>query len=179
MVSQSTFYVEHPGLVAEHTDQSQPELTTSTETNHPINMPPRPSVQLSPFSSYPNSPDLFHNVDQGNKERSTEGEYRLLWKRSFPDPILGLDSVDITGDGLNEIIIMSLKGLHVLQVSLVFTDKPTGRLVTVGRNFLVHYTKDITKPQAPSAPFTLCMWYKCRKSWYSSDLPGTYFWILL
>lgn len=44
------------------------------------------------------------------------GEFKLLWQRSFPDPIMMLDSVDITGDGLNEIAVMSLQGLHILQV---------------------------------------------------------------
>lgn len=47
-----------------------------------------------------------------------EGEYHLIWQRSFPKPILSLDDVDITGDGLQEIIILTLSGLHILQVRL-------------------------------------------------------------
>ena len=41
---------------------------------------------------------------------------RLLKRRSFADPILGITEVDITGDGLKEIAVLSLKGLHILQV---------------------------------------------------------------
>jgi hypothetical protein len=46
-----------------------------------------------------------------------DGEFKMVWQRSFCDPLLGLDEVDITGDGVNEVIIVTLKGLHILQVS--------------------------------------------------------------
>ena len=40
-----------------------------------------------------------------------------MWQRSFADPILVLDDADITGDGVKEVIVVSLKGMHVLQAS--------------------------------------------------------------
>ncbi|ELT94536.1 hypothetical protein CAPTEDRAFT_177283 [Capitella teleta] len=44
-----------------------------------------------------------------------DGEFKMIWQRSFCEPLLGLDEVDITGDGVNEVIIVTLKGLHILQ----------------------------------------------------------------
>ena len=44
---------------------------------------------------------------------------RLISQRSFADPILALTQVDITGDGVKELAVLSLKGLHILQVQKV------------------------------------------------------------
>ena len=43
-------------------------------------------------------------------------EYKMIWQRGFSDPILSLHSTDITGDGLKEVIVLTLRGVHVLQV---------------------------------------------------------------
>ena len=45
-----------------------------------------------------------------------DGEFKLQWKRSFAYPILSLCTLDITGDGVQEIMVLSLQGLHVLKV---------------------------------------------------------------
>ncbi|XP_067412794.1 KICSTOR complex protein kaptin [Emydura macquarii macquarii] len=49
------------------------------------------------------------------------GEFHLLWKRSFPSPLLSMEYADLTCDGLCELAIVCLKGLHVLQHSLTQT----------------------------------------------------------
>ncbi|XP_029141313.1 KICSTOR complex protein kaptin [Protobothrops mucrosquamatus] len=46
------------------------------------------------------------------------GDFHLLWQRSFPSPLLSMDYVDLTCDGLCELAVVCLKGLHVLQHSL-------------------------------------------------------------
>lgn len=46
------------------------------------------------------------------------GRYELLWSRSFAHPLLALNHFDLTGDGLREIIVLSTRGLHVLQHNL-------------------------------------------------------------
>lgn len=43
--------------------------------------------------------------------------FRLLWRRSFASPLLAMAHVDLTGDGLRELAVVSLKGVHILQVS--------------------------------------------------------------
>ncbi|EMP28706.1 Kaptin [Chelonia mydas] len=43
------------------------------------------------------------------------GEFQLLWKRSFPSPLLSMEYADLTCDGLCELAVVCLKGLHVLQ----------------------------------------------------------------
>ncbi|XP_045148720.1 KICSTOR complex protein kaptin isoform X3 [Echinops telfairi] len=48
-----------------------------------------------------------------------EHEFRLLWQRSFSSPLLAMAHVDLTGDGLRELAVVSLKGVHILQHSLI------------------------------------------------------------
>ncbi|XP_045387260.1 KICSTOR complex protein kaptin isoform X2 [Lemur catta] len=45
--------------------------------------------------------------------------FRLLWQRSFSSPLLAMAHVDLTGDGLQELAVVSLKGVHILQHSLI------------------------------------------------------------
>jgi len=45
-----------------------------------------------------------------------DGDFVLVSHLSLPDPILALRKIDMTGDGLLEIGVLSLKGLHILQV---------------------------------------------------------------
>ncbi|XP_049651948.1 KICSTOR complex protein kaptin isoform X2 [Accipiter gentilis] len=49
------------------------------------------------------------------------GEFRLLWTRRFPSPLLSMIYTDLTADGLCELAVVCLKGLHVLQLG---TDSP-------------------------------------------------------
>ncbi|XP_064149988.1 KICSTOR complex protein kaptin isoform X1 [Loxodonta africana] len=48
-----------------------------------------------------------------------EHGFRLLWQRSFSSPLLAMAHVDLTGDGLRELVVVSLKGVHILQHSLI------------------------------------------------------------
>ncbi|XP_074872815.1 KICSTOR complex protein kaptin isoform X2 [Carettochelys insculpta] len=49
------------------------------------------------------------------------GGFYLLWKRGFPSPLLSMEYTDLTCDGLCELAVVCLKGLHVLQHSLAQT----------------------------------------------------------
>ncbi|ESO86527.1 hypothetical protein LOTGIDRAFT_129002 [Lottia gigantea] len=53
-----------------------------------------------------------------DKSRSKKGSYELLWTRSFAFPVTGLDSLDIMGDGMKDLCVVTLKGLHILQPDL-------------------------------------------------------------
>uniref|UniRef100_A0A670ZXY0 Kaptin, actin binding protein n=1 Tax=Pseudonaja textilis TaxID=8673 RepID=A0A670ZXY0_PSETE len=44
------------------------------------------------------------------------GDFHLVWQRTFPSPLLSMDYVDLTCDGLCELAVVCLKGLHILQV---------------------------------------------------------------
>ncbi|XP_026571248.1 KICSTOR complex protein kaptin [Pseudonaja textilis] len=46
------------------------------------------------------------------------GDFHLVWQRTFPSPLLSMDYVDLTCDGLCELAVVCLKGLHILQHSL-------------------------------------------------------------
>ncbi|KAJ2746661.1 hypothetical protein GGI20_001162 [Coemansia sp. BCRC 34301] len=44
--------------------------------------------------------------------------YVLVWKRRFPGPAYGIFSVDINSDGANELVVVTLLGVHVMQPNL-------------------------------------------------------------
>ncbi|KAJ2613737.1 hypothetical protein H4S08_002058 [Coemansia sp. RSA 1365] len=44
--------------------------------------------------------------------------YVLVWRRRFPAPVYGLFCADINSDGANELIVVTLLGVHVLQPNL-------------------------------------------------------------
>ncbi|XP_060711950.1 KICSTOR complex protein kaptin isoform X2 [Hemiscyllium ocellatum] len=67
------------------------------------------------------------------------GEFRLLWKRSFQSPLLSMAYVDLTCDGLSELAVGSLKGLHILQHNLTQTaslvlERLRSRASALGKN---------------------------------------------
>ncbi|XP_032830149.1 KICSTOR complex protein kaptin isoform X2 [Petromyzon marinus] len=45
-------------------------------------------------------------------------EWNLAWRRWFPGPLLALALVDVTRDGLRDLLAVTIKGLHVLQFDL-------------------------------------------------------------
>uniref|UniRef100_A0AAX7T1M8 Kaptin (actin binding protein) n=1 Tax=Astatotilapia calliptera TaxID=8154 RepID=A0AAX7T1M8_ASTCA len=49
------------------------------------------------------------------------GQFQLQWRRSFKSPLLSLIYLDLTADGLRELAVLTLKGLHILQHSLSST----------------------------------------------------------
>ncbi|KAI5630382.1 kaptin [Silurus asotus] len=52
---------------------------------------------------------------------SKDGQFQLIWRRSFKSPLLSIIYLDLTGDGLKELAILTIKGLHILQHSLSST----------------------------------------------------------
>ncbi|XP_069042519.1 KICSTOR complex protein kaptin isoform X1 [Lepisosteus oculatus] len=71
----------------------------------------------------------------------TEGRFQLVWRRSFQSPLLSLTYLDLTGDGLRELAILTLKGLHTLQHGLTRTaDLVLQRLAS--REVLLHSASD-------------------------------------
>lgn len=54
-------------------------------------------------------------------QRSLSGEtdyYTLLWHQTVSHPILALKYMDLTGDGVCELLVLSTRGLHILQHDL-------------------------------------------------------------
>lgn len=52
-----------------------------------------------------------------------QAKYNLLWQKSFSCPVIGVDRLDIVGDGLDDLIVVTLKGIHIVQVCLHFVVK--------------------------------------------------------
>ncbi|XP_072032491.1 KICSTOR complex protein kaptin-like [Amphiura filiformis] len=71
------------------------------------------TVSSSPVNANDkSSPDL--STDD-KPTTDTHGEYRLHWKRGFSQPIVAMQYVDITGDGLCELVVVTTRGVHILQ----------------------------------------------------------------
>ena len=54
-------------------------------------------------------------------QSSNNIDFQLVWKRSFAHPLFAIEYLDLTNDGLKELAVASLSGLHVLQVSRFFS----------------------------------------------------------
>ncbi|KAJ2314557.1 hypothetical protein H4S01_001177 [Coemansia sp. RSA 2610] len=50
--------------------------------------------------------------------KAVERGYVLVWKRRFPAPAYGIFSTDINCDGANELVVVTLLGVHILQPNL-------------------------------------------------------------
>lgn len=53
-----------------------------------------------------------------NNREGQFGYFKLLWQQSFPEPVFAIDSLDTTGDGLEELVVLTQKGIHILQVGV-------------------------------------------------------------
>ncbi|XP_078350174.1 KICSTOR complex protein kaptin-like [Oculina patagonica] len=51
-------------------------------------------------------------------QSSNSVDFQLVWRRSFANPLFAIEYLDLTNDGLKEIAVASLSGLHVLQHNL-------------------------------------------------------------
>uniref|UniRef100_UPI00358E7438 KICSTOR complex protein kaptin isoform X2 n=1 Tax=Myxine glutinosa TaxID=7769 RepID=UPI00358E7438 len=57
-------------------------------------------------------------ADKDHEEEVAIAGWKLAWSWTFHSPLLALASADVTGDGLNELIVVTTRGLHVLQQDL-------------------------------------------------------------
>ncbi|XP_028397705.1 KICSTOR complex protein kaptin-like [Dendronephthya gigantea] len=63
---------------------------------------------------------VYKLTKEYNENRKRRLQATLCWKKSFAQPLYAIDYVDLTNDGVRELIVASSKGLHVLQH--MFTD---------------------------------------------------------
>ncbi|KAM7441816.1 hypothetical protein ABFA07_009144 [Porites harrisoni] len=55
-------------------------------------------------------------------------DFQLIWRRSFANPLFAIEYVDLTNDGMEEIAVASLSGLHVLQHNLNKTEENLSKI---------------------------------------------------
>jgi hypothetical protein len=51
------------------------------------------------------------------------GTWLLVSQRSFANPIHSILYLDVTGDGVKEFVILTMQGVHIMQVSSVYLFK--------------------------------------------------------
>lgn len=61
--------------------------------------------------------DMFNTRPSFSKGQPQAG-YQLLWHRSFSSPVVAVEHADVMGDGMDDLIVLTLKGLHILQPNL-------------------------------------------------------------
>lgn len=111
------------GLVTDVDLDGQPEVLVATygQVGPEGRLTPAlPSLSLPPWVTQPLAlQELLCYKYCGPEPGLPESErgFRLLWQRSFPSPLLAMAHVDLTGDGLRELAVVSLKGVHILQVA--------------------------------------------------------------
>ncbi|XP_033079718.1 KICSTOR complex protein kaptin isoform X2 [Trachypithecus francoisi] len=81
-----------------------------------VDLDGRPEVLVATYGQ-----ELLCYKYQGPESGLPEAQhgFRLLWQRAFSSPLLAMAHVDLTGDGLQELAVVSLKGVHILQHSLI------------------------------------------------------------
>ncbi|KAH3856907.1 hypothetical protein DPMN_099502 [Dreissena polymorpha] len=78
-------------------------------------------LSTSKNTMIPNShylPRVQSTRSSPSKDVTGETSCWLLWQRSFPYPVMGINCLDIMGDGMEDLVIVTLKGLHILQPDL-------------------------------------------------------------
>ena len=61
---------------------------------------------------------VYKCISLNNTMQSSNNiDFQLVWKRNFAHPLFAIEYLDLTNDGLKELAVASLSGLHVLQVS--------------------------------------------------------------
>lgn len=125
------------GLVTDIDLDGQPEVLLATygqvEPEGGTATPPLLQARAHPPDPAPALQELLCYKYGGPEPGSPEAgcRFRLLWQRSFPSPLLAVAHADLTGDGLQELAVVSLKGMHVLQVARAPSKQPeTGSLFT-------------------------------------------------
>jgi hypothetical protein len=63
-------------------------------------------------------PIVKHKTDNDVVKKSCD-HFKLIWQRSFACPVMGVDRVDIMGDGMEDLIVVTLKGVHIIQVIII------------------------------------------------------------
>lgn len=71
---------------------------------------------------------LTYQLDS-DANRSMFPVYKLAGRRQFPHPIYGIQSVDLNSDGLRELVVITMFGIHVFQTSIKGAQKRCTRFL--------------------------------------------------
>ena len=63
--------------------------------------------------------------------RARGGEYELAWERQFPEPVFGVCTADLDGDGVEELVVCTLHAVHVLRPDLSRMARKVGGVLSL------------------------------------------------
>merc|ERR1719427_387702 len=75
---------------------------------------------------------------------------KRVWTREFRNPILQIRSFDITGDGLQDIAVLSSGGLHLLQVNYRLVIQKLIRLIENEKSLIAESPPDSSSVHKPT-----------------------------
>ena len=61
---------------------------------------------------------IERETDSPSGKNTVKWAAELRWRRPFPFPIYSIAKLDLTGDGLDEMVVLTMYGAHVLQQDL-------------------------------------------------------------
>ncbi|OWF51352.1 Kaptin [Mizuhopecten yessoensis] len=96
---------------------------TGRDPRGAITLPRKAKSQENLCSSLPKNQDTILRGELSEEDlNETVSDrklcYKLLWQRSFASPVVGVDRVDIMGDGMDDMVVVTLRGVHVIQPEL-------------------------------------------------------------
>jgi hypothetical protein len=53
-----------------------------------------------------------------DERQSAADRWQLIWQKTFAAPVIGVRYADLTGDGVSELIVITTRGVQVLQHNL-------------------------------------------------------------
>lgn len=110
----------HQSVEGELSIPSRLELKSSRRVKSQENLSSSVSSDADyiPLSSSKDTVVLNSMYQSPKHQPPSTDSCRLLWQRSFPCPVMGIHRLDIMGDGMEDLVVVTLKGLHILQPDL-------------------------------------------------------------
>ena len=71
--------------------------------------------ELLVYRSLENNNTATKDKDGNEQSQNQEKEYVLDWQRTFAYPIYSINVGDFDGDGIDELVVTTLQGVHVLK----------------------------------------------------------------
>lgn len=67
------------------------------------------------------------------RDATPQLEFRLAWQHRFAHPVYSVEEMDVTADGIAELVILSMFGLHVLQYDFTELDRRACAVIALMR----------------------------------------------
>eukprot|EP00035_Acanthoeca_spectabilis_P033629 m.24708 g.24708 ORF g.24708 m.24708 type:complete len:534 (-) comp6110_c0_seq1:638-2239(-) len=92
-----------------------------------------PAEQVPPSAFPPEPPQPQDNTSFEDTGKGLRLQFELAWQHRFAHPIYSVQEVDVTADGVAELVVLSMFGLHLLQHDFAQLDRHAQRVLELMR----------------------------------------------